>query len=415
MQKKKFNKVVYITLCVLLLFNLFPIKAYAHNAYYLQVLIDENTMTYAGNVVKDNAKKFGTENSHIGVKIYDSYDDNVNKFTFPPYEIGGEKFSHRAENDVSSKEIEKAFEIRDILIPTINDGILILNDGERPNTVEELQNLANMLSNKTIDSEGFIDVDGYKLKASIKKGYSDDAKINRGFSYSLSKDEDTITIKDIINQGNVAAEKGYYSANTEELNKPSSIEIKISNLITSFVNGLRSLLGLFSMNDLVYNQGIEDSDYEYIKRFRSSLQGNFENNLGWDLHVHKNGALIVLSDDNKVGDLFPSMKGESEAVLLFAKLIREKLEEGKLSLNLNDEIVLSIEDFNKLLLEVREKKGSGFKKELRDSKNEYFIEVLLNYMKEFLMLEKRGDSIVLLPVLGKVIGDYPKDYLANDN
>ena len=31
------------------------------------------------------------------------------------------------------------------------------------------------------------------------------------------------------------------------------------------------------------------------------------------------------------------------------------------------------------------------------------------------MLEKRGDSIVLLPVLGKVIGDYPKDYLANDN
>ena len=169
------------------------------------------------------------------------------------------------------------------------------------------------------------------------------------------------------------------------------------------------------LSPVVYNQGIEDSDYEYIKRFRSSLQGNSENNLGWDLHVHKNGALIVLSDDNKVGDLFPSMKGESEAVLLFAKLIREKLEEGKLSLNLNDEIVLSIEDFNKLLLEVREKKGSGFKKELRDSKNEYFIEVLLNYMKEFLMLEKRGDSIVLLPVLGKVIGDYPKDYLANDN
>lgn len=169
------------------------------------------------------------------------------------------------------------------------------------------------------------------------------------------------------------------------------------------------------LSPVVYNQGIEDSDYEYIKRFRSSLQGNFENNLGWDLHVHKNGALIVLSDDNKVGDLFPSMKGESEAVLLFAKLIREKLEEGKLFLNLNDEIVLSIENFNKLLLELREKKGSGFKKELRDSKNEYFIEVLLNYMKEFLMLEKRGDSIVLLPVLGKVIGDYPKDYLANDN
>lgn len=169
------------------------------------------------------------------------------------------------------------------------------------------------------------------------------------------------------------------------------------------------------LSPVVYNGGIEDSDYEYIKRFRSSLQQNFENNLGWDLHVHKNGALIVLSDDNKIGNVFPSMKGESEVVLLLAKLIREKLKEGKLSLNIDDEIVLRREDFNKLLLELRDKKGSGFKKELRDSKNDYFIDVLLNYMKQFLMLEQRGDSIVLKPVIGKVVGDYPKDYLANDN
>lgn len=79
------------------------------------------------------------------------------------------------------------------------------------------------------------------------------------------------------------------------------------------------------LSPVVYNAGVEDSDYEYIKRFRSSLQQNFENNLGWDLHVHKNGALIVLSDENKLGDLFPSMKGESEAVLLFGKLLRDKL------------------------------------------------------------------------------------------
>ncbi|MEL5900170.1 DUF2398 family protein, partial [Clostridium sporogenes] len=49
-------------------------------------------------------------------------------------------------------------------------------------------------------------------------------------------------------------------------------------------------------------------------------------NLGWNLHVHKNGSLIVLSDDNKIGDLFPSMKGESEAVLLFGKLIRKSVD-----------------------------------------------------------------------------------------
>jgi len=164
------------------------------------------------------------------------------------------------------------------------------------------------------------------------------------------------------------------------------------------------------LSPVVYNEGLGDSDYDYIKKFRNSIQENFESNLGWDVHVHKNGALVVLSNDNKIGDLFPSMKGESEAVLLFGKLIREKLEEGILSVNLSDEIVLTREDFNQLMIELREKKGSGFKKELRDSKDQYFIDILLNHMKEFLMAEERENSVVLLPVLGKVVGDYPEDY-----
>lgn len=169
------------------------------------------------------------------------------------------------------------------------------------------------------------------------------------------------------------------------------------------------------LSPVLYNGGVEDSDYEYIKKFRSSIQENFEKYLGWDFHVHKNGALIVLSDDNKISDVFPSMKGESEAVLLFGKLIIEKLEEGSISLNINDEIILTREEFNELLLELREKKGNGFKKELRDSKDQYFIDVLLSYMKEFLMAEERSDWVVLLPILGKVVGDYPKDYAAEQN
>lgn len=169
------------------------------------------------------------------------------------------------------------------------------------------------------------------------------------------------------------------------------------------------------LSPVVYKGGAEDSDYDYIKKFRSSIQENFENNLAWSLHVHKNGALIVLSGDNKIGDLFPSMQGESEAVLLFGKFIREKLEEEVLFLNLNDEIVLTAQEFNELLMELRKKKGSGFKKELRECKDEYFIEVLLNYMKEFLMAEERENSIVLLPVLGKVVGDYPKDYVPEES
>lgn len=116
------------------------------------------------------------------------------------------------------------------------------------------------------------------------------------------------------------------------------------------------------LSPVVYNEGNYDSDYEYIKKFRSSIQDNFEKNLGWSIHVHKNGAMVVLDDDNKIGDIFPSMKGESEAILLLGTLIREKLDEGSILLNSSDEIILNRKDFNKLLVELREKKEVDLKR-----------------------------------------------------
>lgn len=164
------------------------------------------------------------------------------------------------------------------------------------------------------------------------------------------------------------------------------------------------------LSPIVYNEGSEDVDYEYIRKYRSSIQENFEKYLGWNLHIHKNGALIVLDDGNKIKDIHPSMKGESDVVILFGKLIREKIRDGLLKLNINDEIKITQEQFKELLLKLREEKGHGFKKELRDAKEEYFVDVIKKYMKEFSIIIEDEKEVTIMPLAGKIIGDYPKDY-----
>lgn len=43
---------------------------------------------------------------------------------------------------------------------------------------------------------------------------------------------------------------------------------------------------------IVYRQSSPE-DYEYIKNYKKYLEENFEKYLGWNLHVHKNGAMLV--------------------------------------------------------------------------------------------------------------------------
>lgn len=73
------------------------------------------------------------------------------------------------------------------------------------------------------------------------------------------------------------------------------------------------------LSPVVYNDENDNGDYDYIKSKRSFIRSTFEENLGWDIHVHKNGALAVLENLNEVKDIFPNKKGESSVVLFIIR------------------------------------------------------------------------------------------------
>lgn len=166
------------------------------------------------------------------------------------------------------------------------------------------------------------------------------------------------------------------------------------------------------MSPVVYNEGSEDADYDYIKKQRSMISNDLENFLDYDMHVHKNGALVVLNREKNMKDTFPGGKAISDVVLLFNGLIKEKIDTKEFNLKVNDTITISKANFANLVEELKLNFSHGWSKEYREKALSGLTEDITKYMKEFNMINilKDGKEIEILPIVGKVTGSYPEAF-----
>ncbi|MFR5509087.1 MAG: TIGR02678 family protein [Clostridia bacterium] len=192
----------------------------------------------------------------------------------------------------------------------------------------------------------------------------------------------------------------------EELLKSNNLYFDKSNERKNSV--YRNLL----LCPIVYNKGVDDSDYDYIKKYRCSINKELEENLNWSIDVHKNGALIVLKNPTSVKDTFPNQnrKGESEITLIINDKLHNMIKNGYFEIKDNDTIIISNEKFKNILLNIRKEEGHGFIKKFRECSDEFFVECIKEYMTSFSMIKEEGESTIIMPLVSKVVGKYPKDY-----
>lgn len=164
------------------------------------------------------------------------------------------------------------------------------------------------------------------------------------------------------------------------------------------------------MEPVVYSQGAEDVDYDYIKKQRGLLETDFLKYLEYSLHVHKNGAMLVVPAEKNIQDGFPNTKAICDIALLLVAQIRESLSEKKLQLNPAGGITLSRVAFDERVALLKEKTGSNWSKEFREMSPVGLAEKLVDYLEEFKMLRQLydGREIEILPLAGKLMGIYPK-------
>lgn len=186
----------------------------------------------------------------------------------------------KSNNHGSAADQSRAYTIRDTLVPGINEVIGILNDGLPFTSVKDMMLTAENITGSptTTDTGWNISYEDTKSGKNIvlKKGsesYSFIYEVEKGYrskklksgrfspvysnDHKYPNDVETLSMTDLIIQANYSAlEKGIFTDSEDNPNQTTIVEKTIAGVLASGVNQLRGLLGLYSLNDLVYNEGV---------------------------------------------------------------------------------------------------------------------------------------------------------------
>lgn len=161
-------------------------------------------------------------------------------------------------------------------------------------------------------------------------------------------------------------------------------------------------------------EGNEDADALYLKNQRQWIARYLGENLGGNLDIYKNVALLTMDADDCYGGVHPRDAMLPEIVLLVCSRIQKDVELGKLIKQENECINLEMEAFKRIVLACRGDWKDAWSKEYREMDEEKLVENVLEYMKNWLMVSCAGTQVIVLPSVGRVAGIYPDDFKGGD-
>lgn len=163
----------------------------------------------------------------------------------------------------------------------------------------------------------------------------------------------------------------------------------------------------------LYKEGEEDEDFAYIKNYRNMIEQDIQGLFDTDLHVHRTSAYLILGEESNIGSFFPTANTLSDIILLCNAIIYEKIEQGEVIVQADENARVPILQFQSLIDECKNRYGAGFVKTYRDKTSSEFYKIVKNYMElyGFIIMDERHDEVLLRPILGKIIGRYPKEFL----
>ena len=160
-----------------------------------------------------------------------------------------------------------------------------------------------------------------------------------------------------------------------------------------------------------YKVSEEDEDFSYIKNYRNLIAGDMEKILDCELQVHKTSAFLILGDEERMGKTFPGENTLSDIILLCNSVINEKINRGEIKIGTDEKGVISMVSFRSIVDECRQRYGAGLIKSYRDKTSQEFFEVVKEFMELYCFIKiEDKEHVILNQVIGKIQGQYPKDY-----
>ena len=162
----------------------------------------------------------------------------------------------------------------------------------------------------------------------------------------------------------------------------------------------------------IYRNGEEDEDFNYLKHYRNRMSEDFEEHLNCRLQVFQNSAFLVMNDGCRMGQAFPENKGLSDLVLLCNGHFVEMVRSGELKPDKYEMVRMDQAAFEEELVKCREKYSKGLLKTYRDKTSTEFAKTAEDAMVQygFVKRDRAHGQVVLLPLMGRIVGEYPENF-----
>ncbi|HDR8321808.1 TIGR02678 family protein [Bacillus luti] len=154
----------------------------------------------------------------------------------------------------------------------------------------------------------------------------------------------------------------------------------------------------------------EDPDFAYIRNYRNRLSEDIEKHSNYKLRVYKNTAFLSIAETNQYQNVYPTLKASSDIILQIANYLHENLD--TFPPKENGEIIITEGEMDGLVETLRKSFQKGWSKHFREKTTSAIRSEVIEEMKDWMMaeIEEESSLIKLKPILGILVGKFPKEF-----
>lgn len=158
-----------------------------------------------------------------------------------------------------------------------------------------------------------------------------------------------------------------------------------------------------------YTDDLSEFEIDYLRKFRSSINNEFNKYTESELELTRNMAVLMYDDNTKERYDFPNNKAIADIVLLVNYNILQKVNNETLELDNVEAININKEQIYRIIKDTRNEYIEYFSKFYKDMTLDNFIKEVTSYMIEYDFMRETVEGFRLYPMISKMIGYIPKD------
>ncbi len=181
-------------------------------------------------------------------------------------------------------------------------------------------------------------------------------------------------------------------------------DFKERDLIEAGTHAKKTVLTKLITKPVLYFSDLTVQERDFLKN-RKNLE-RFLEDIEGEIHYHKD-CVFLFYKETQIGDVYPStINSEDTMILVINSLLKEKVREGKLILNDdNDTFILKREELSSLIQDYISQNSNWIPKIIKDSEISPLTERVISKLKDWLFLKEENNNLIFYPAIGKVGGE----------